>query len=242
MNSDSIMSIEDDHWLTKHLGTPAKALKNPSQSDIPRLASLLESSFFYSIVNSSETPVIEGLIGKGFFISTIKLVLRLDNISFPTMAPHPVARIVLAEKWMEEEICCIAEKVFSKDRFHKDTLIDKSIANRIKAEWIKSYFRSERGTHLFAAICGKELAGFNLIIVKNGCATIDLMGVSTKYQASGIGRHLVVEALSNVEAKTSEVETQIDNYHSLSLYNALGYRIIKSSYCLHRHPNSKTNK
>ena len=151
-------------------------------------------------------------------------------------------RVTVREARPEDEgsVLNIAGTSFEYSRFHLDPLLPREAADRIKREWVASYFHKGRGERLLVAEVDGHPAGFLCVLVTGPAAetgVIDLIGVDRQLQGRGIGRRLVEYHINDSVNKHSRliVGTQIANIPSMRLYQACGYAISDSSYVLHAH-------
>ena len=77
--------------------------------------------------------------------------------------------------------------------------------------------------------------GFNLCLLTEREAAIDLIAVHPGYQGRGLGRRLIEGALAHFDgrAEAIRVGTQADNRPSIALYEATGFREIARQATLH---------
>lgn len=133
-----------------------------------------------------------------------------------------------------EEIKAIASNAFIFDRFNQDPNINKDIASKIKIEWVSNYFKGERGDNCFV-IRSKEniIKGFLITIKDINKVRIDLIAVNKAFRNQGIGKELIKSMFYFYENKNFIVETQLINLPSLSLYETMGFRVLKHELVWH---------
>jgi ribosomal protein S18 acetylase RimI-like enzyme len=137
----------------------------------------------------------------------------------------------------EEEVVSCAEKNFVFSRFHLDPRIDNALANQVKGEWARNFFKGERGEKMLVARKEGEVVGFcQLLQPEMGKTVIDLIGVSSSCRRRGVGRALVEASKRETGVgNTLIVGTQVANQPSVRLYESLGMKLEASQYVLHYH-------
>jgi GNAT superfamily N-acetyltransferase len=138
----------------------------------------------------------------------------------------------------QEAILKIATNSFTYDRFHNDLFISKEIANKIKTEWAKNYFRNARGNWMVVAEDEGIISGFlQLIRGADEALIIDLIAVNANYRNKGVAQKMISFAMQNCVTNTEVVRvgTQIANLPSISLYLKMGFFITSAQYVFHRH-------
>jgi ribosomal protein S18 acetylase RimI-like enzyme len=144
----------------------------------------------------------------------------------------------------EPQTVDLAERSFSYSRFHLDTSFSIQSANAIKGEWVRNYFRGERGDSMvIASIEGKIVAFLQLFYEKDQALVIDLIAVDRGHRGKGIGKSIISYAETYCRGfKKVKVGTQLANLASLSFYENMGFRIISSQYVFHYHNPSLRQK
>jgi ribosomal protein S18 acetylase RimI-like enzyme len=152
-------------------------------------------------------------------------------------APEMPAGIGLAEADEGEDCARLAGRCFTSDRFHADSRIADSAADRLKEAWIHNSAKGRADAMLVARRDGR-VVGFNACMRNGSTAIIDLIGVAPEAQGQGHGRALVEGALAHYAAAGAEemaVGTQSGNVASLALYQSCRFRIRSSQFTLHAH-------
>lgn len=153
--------------------------------------------------------------------TTVNFSMSVRNISYQKKNTRPTrAKLEDAEALKK-----LAKNLFVYDRWHADPNIDDRVAKRLKECWIENYFLGTRGDICIVKKSNTTITGFLLVIKKSSSFKIDLIGVDSRFQGSGIGRQLINE-LSNYIADKSlklDVTTQLKNSQALGFYNSLGF-------------------
>ncbi len=136
----------------------------------------------------------------------------------------------------EEQTVNVARNSFVYSRFHLDHQFSKSLANEIKAEWVRNYFTGKRGNQMVLAIKDHKVVGFLQLLNHKDNLIIDLIAVDNNYRRMGIANDMIAFAEKKLpQFKFVQVGTQIANVPSLKLYARMGFSIVGSSYVFHYH-------
>ena len=165
-----------------------------------------------------------------FYLVQISVILRIEI----KIKEYSNQQIAFANYKDLKEIKAIASNAFIFDRFNQDPNINEDIASKIKMEWVSNYFSGKRGDKCFV-IRSKEniIKGFLITIKDINEVRIDLMAVNKAYRNQGVGKELIKSMFSFYENKNFIVETQLINKPSLSLYETMGFNVIKHELVWH---------
>lgn len=202
--------------------------------------SLQSRALYYAKVDTTDVATV-GLLGDHrFHVVDVNVTLRFAGGHARARGPSDVIVVELRPDHARA-VLEIAGSTFEYSRFHLDPNIPRTVADRVKREWIQSYVDRARGDCLFVALVGGEPAGF-LAALCGGAdgrstAAIDLVGVATSCRRRGAGRALVDAFVETYlgRCEVLEVGTQIANVPSLRLYESLGFAVHRSAYVMHRH-------
>ena len=253
------MDVREDPWLSKIIGhgvfkvLPIEspyAESNKDASDlldtVRRHAAQQAAAMYYARVDTAQVNVVRSLCAAGFYVVDVTVTFSLEVSAHSR--DHVPARVTVCPVGPEHHqgVLDIASSCFQYSRFHLDPFIHRSIADRIKREWVLSYIRKQRGDELFAAVLNGRPVGFlaALSMESHGARikVIDLIGVDRACQNQGIGRALSEFFIRQYHAECDrlQVGTQAANVHSLRLYEDLGFSVIKTQYVMHRHVGKAT--
>jgi ribosomal protein S18 acetylase RimI-like enzyme len=237
------MEISEDLWLASIFARPVFRVslsgdESPSADLLLDHVDRQQSAFYYAKVDTGRIAQVRALSAAGFTVVDVNITLGLD----PPW-PSPTAMVPVSEARPEEEVTLagIAGVCFKYSRFHLDPLVPQELADRIKKEWVASYFRGKRGERIYAARVDASPVGFLAVIaVPSGrgiVRVIDLIGVDPAHQGGGIGKALVSRFICEEGPRSMrlEVGTQAANTRSLRFYEGMGFRTERSQYVLHRH-------
>ena len=215
----------------------------PSVSLSSALVALLETeAFVFAKTATSDVASVAALQRLGFHLieTQVQLERELASLAAPATADGITIRHARGDD--ESAVEEIARASFRFTRFHLDPGIDDDIANEIKAQWTRNFFRGKRGDLLVVAEADGKLCGFNQLLVQDSGSTllIDLIGVADGYRGRGVADAMVRFAAHGAgQATRYRVATQIVNVPSLRLYEGLGFRVAQSQYVLHAHGGAR---
>lgn len=243
---ESRAGVSPDPWLADLVGCPVYRVDVPTADALAALDAALDRqprAFVYAKCATTDIAAAARLSGHGFYVVDTNVTLdatpadvrraaparRNSNISVRTVSAGDV-----------DEVLRIAGSCFRYTRFHLDPAIPRDVADAVKREWIRSYVERRRGDRLFVALSGGTPVGFLAALLtadRAPAAIIDLVGVDTSAQRTGVGVALVDAFAATFEDRCErlEVGTQAANVPSLRLYAALGFSVCRTAYVFHRH-------
>ena len=244
------LDICEDRWLSTIFGysvfkVTASLDGHPLSlldDSITRHANEQSHAMYYVKVGTDQVDVVRQLSQAGFYAVDVQTTLSLDPKKTPVPSMNR-ADVSIEEIRPEhhQRTLDIAGSCFKFSRFHLDPFIQKSIANRIKHDWILSYLQGQRGEKLWVALRDQQPAGFLAVLSSKseGKVTriIDLIGVHGPLQNRGIGKTLMGFFIHEYRDYSDflQVGTQAANIPSMRLYQKLGFSIIQTQYVLHFH-------
>jgi len=130
----------------------------------------------------------------------------------------------------------IASNSFSTDRFHNDPRISKSIADKIKKEWISDNLKGSRDsiTLVYKYPNDTKIVAFSSLIVTKKFLIIDLIAVLNEFRNKGIGGELIQSSQKLAADRNLPliVGTQVEN-NANSLYLKNHFKIKDQSFVFH---------
>lgn len=155
----------------------------------------------------------------------------------PTAVATPDIR--LATPGDSAAVIALAAGAFRFDRFHADPAISDAAADGLKAAWVRNGLGGRADWPLVAVDARDQPVGFNLVMIREDAAVIDLIAVAPDAQGRGYGRQLVAAALDRATQaglRAVRVGTQTENAASLALYAAMGFAQIATATTFHWTP------
>ena len=213
-----------------------KKCRQPSSPEYRRLEELKAATvFMYAKVPVSTPVAVSFLEEHGFKLIDTNVTLEKPIVPTDKVTNRITMRFAVPAD--QEQIVEVARKSFTYSRFHLDSAFPPDIAEKTRAEWIKSYFMGNRGDTMVVALAGEVIIGFLLLIYgKEGWLTIDLIAVAETHRKIGIARDMIRYAESKCQGFSRiRVGTQLANLPSLRLYEGMGFKIAKSQYTFHYH-------
>jgi ribosomal protein S18 acetylase RimI-like enzyme len=237
--------IIPDSWLSEVLGMHVCKLKVDDttlaadhitrRGDFLKYLAVKKQLFAYAKVPVHSIASIAFLEDLGFHL--VDTNITFEKHIGPTPAAAGPCTIRSASNADEVQTVALASRAFRYSRFHLDHHLAEGIADRIKAQWVKSYFAGQRGDAMIVAETERTIIGFLQLIQNNDeSVTIDLIGVDTTQRRRGIASALISFAEAQFPAaRRLRVGTQLANSPSLKLYEHLGFRLCDSQYVFHFH-------
>ncbi len=235
--------LKTDAWLTKILERDVyRLIIDECSTDGDRFVeceafAALKSAraFAYAQTAVGFMPGIRSLIRMGFTLIETN-VLFSKPIGQPDWQPGMYV-IQQASAAHEDQVAHLAYGSFEFSRFQLDPLIPNDLANRVKAEWTRSYFRGQRGDQMMVATLDGVVAGFVLLIGRDHRTwIIDLIAVDRHHRGQGVARGMISHVEAHAEGFTHvRVGTQLANIPSIRLYTQLGFVMDEAHYVFHYH-------
>jgi ribosomal protein S18 acetylase RimI-like enzyme len=245
--SNLLSEVRFDGWLSEMLKRDAYRLvfKDPDRSEgrweppeDHEFQRLLRHTpvFLYTKVQPKETDLICFLEERRFHLIDTNLIFSKSVA--PAQALDSPLTVRFAQHEDEQAVVNIGRSSFTFSRFHLDNSIPKELANALKGEWVRNYFKGKRGQAMVVAEIGGVLAGFLLLLAdeKQRTLTIDMIASTREHRRKGIAGAMVRCAENNLHGyERIIVGTQVANMPSIQLYDNLGFRVVSASYVFHYH-------
>lgn len=218
------MAPREDAWLTERLGRP---VLNVEAGERPPAGG---PAMLQARVPADDIGAVRALTEAGLYVVDAALTLGRERTAGP--AGEGVRAGCEADR---AAVLAIAARAFRFSRFHLDPGVPDEIANRVKRDWMESYFEGRRGDALFVCEHDGEVAGFLGVVDREDASGIDLVAVAPEFHGRGIGRRMCEAFLAREAPERRVVGTQAANAPSLRLYSALGFRVEAAAFNLHGH-------
>lgn len=232
--------LEPDLWLGGILGHEAYRLTsippgNTRAENLPSRDAPARKVFIYAKTEVHALDESRFLEMSGFRLVDTNLTFARRRTD---PGPETEARVRMAVPADEGAVVALARDSFTLDRFHLDPEVPKATADRLKGEWVRNYFKGERGAAMAVAETGngKGIAGFLLFLLAGNGLVIDLVAVSHDHRSQGLaGAMTRFGERYFPEVETLRVGTQIGNAGAIRCYQKLGFRLEHSHYVFHYH-------
>ena len=228
LNRESFILTVTSEWLEK-----IKEGDSKERRDF--LDFLSKEVFIYTKVKTTDINAVCLLESYGFNLVDTNIIFE-KNISRGQKIKVNT-KIRIAEEKDIDAVGELGRNNFVYSRFHLDPHIPLEIANEIKSQWVRNYFKGKKGDQLLVAELDNKVVGFNqLIFGSDNSLIIDLIAIDKGYVRRGIASDLIVyaEFIHNNKSKII-IGTQAANIVSIRLYEKLGFRVCESKYILHYH-------
>ena len=238
--------VNHDVWLTERLGCNVYQISiealigaggEITADDLDSQLAQLQSppAFAYIKVPTDAPRHLKALLRWGFTLVDTSLQFE-RTVTHPGQPPSDVD-VRLAEASDADEIADLARRSFHHSRFHADGQIPDDLADEIKAQWTRSYFRGERGDAMIVAIDRGRVVGFLLAMMSaDGAMVVDLVAVDEDMRGHGVSGAMTWFAHAQFpEAVCLRVGTQLANVPAIRSYERLEFQLVRSQYVLHFH-------
>jgi GNAT superfamily N-acetyltransferase len=238
------MHIQPDVWLSEVLARPVFSVHDPASGTGAELGADVfahPGAFYFAKLAATDMHGMHALSAAKFRVveANVTLTRSIEPLALEATSPH--VHVIPARPEWRDQVLAVAGSSFRYSRFHLDPCIDREAADRVKREWVRSYFEGRRGDRLLVALEINQPVGFLAFLVaqrdERRVGVIDLLGVRPDRQGRGIGAQLIAAALDECQAAADvlEVGTQTANVPSLRLYEHAGFAVARTGFVLHRH-------
>lgn len=236
------MQIVIDRWLSERFGHPLFSLDTDGGVDaevVIRHGRGRGAVSYQARVSAARPDVGSVLTRAGFTV--VNLSLSLGRNLEPLEPPDAPVEVREADPDRDAAVVDIAERAFSKTRFHLDPAIPRKIADRIKRDWAQDSLNGKRGDGMLVAVRDDRAVGFlaGLSSEERGRRTriIDLIAIDPAAREQGAGRALISRFLEQAQGAYDEVRvgTQAANIAATRFYERLGFAAVAASFELHLH-------
>ncbi len=175
-------------------------------------------------IDATSSKIIRACENVGFRIFDFGCIF--SRIGSKTMENSEIDAATPSDVWA---LIKMSSNIYSEDHFHQDEQFQRGAVNGMYGLWIRNLFYNDL-TDIFVYRSNNEIQGFvtlRLIPNVNGESkfyVIDLIGVSPEVQGRGVGKHLLRQAIGNVDENAKiKVGTQISNTRAMNLYLSCGF-------------------
>ena len=251
---DNIRNIFYDKWLTEIIGKESYNLKLDEEFIVrSKKNGTEEKKWIHSIQSNNNKPVfiqtkvstqsldfIKYLEGIGFFLIDTNVTLKKEiDLPYCNNIKNDVYDVTIrfAKNPDKKGVIFVAGNTFIYSRYHLDPWFSNELANRIKAQWVSSYFDGRRGEQMVVALSKNKIISFLQILKpENNFFIIDLIGVKKNHQRRGIAEKMINFAIQeNKGINKVIVGTQIGNIPSIKLYQKMDFFLDNAKYVFHLH-------
>lgn len=224
-----------DHFLSEVLGRSASRME--PGSDV-RAVVASASGFVHAKVDTRDLATTAELAAAGFRLVATEVQFAAEAAVVRATGTVERGTVRDAVDGDLAEVDRIAGSSFVEDRFHRDAAIEPELADLVKREWARNFFRGTRGDRMLVVESDATTAvGFVQVLSAGIDRVIDLIAVARAHRGRGLGYALVraVADLAHEDGAKVRVGTQLTNLASINLYVGLGLRPVASSYVWHLH-------
>jgi len=137
-----------------------------------------------------------------------------------------------------DQILNIAKEDHLNSRFIIDNLIPVKFKKKYRSEWVKNFFKKQRGDYLIVAYKNNQILGFILILKKKNQFVIDLIVSGKKHRKKKVATSLINYINNKIMKNKDKIiaGTQINNFIAIKMYKKLGFIKKKNQiFCYHIH-------
>lgn len=237
--------LHSDRWLSTILQRDCYKLQlddaylndQSGQADLGR--QLCNSrSFLYAKVSAHDVRQVSFLEERGFRLVDTNVVFakkisKSSKAHTATTNGYEVRRALPSD---QDNTVSVGERSFRYSRFHLDPQIPNELARKVKAEWVRNYFKGERGDAMIVAAHQGQIAGFLLLLCPPERLVIDLIATDEAHRRKGLARAMIEYAEAQFQhLGEMHVGTQLANLPSMNFYEEMGFRLFSSQYVFHFH-------
>ena len=185
--------MNEDPWLSRVMNTNCyNTVCNNIEDYLNFRNSLIDKKSFFVTVRTKIPPNNEVIK----YDETIKFVATMNSYSWTpneTFSYRDNSNVNLYSNEDFQGVMSVANGSFESDRFHNDSRISNSFANRIKMDWLKDNLSQcrETITYIFSSSNNRNILGFNSMVIKENSIVIDLIAVSSQFRGIGVATALI---------------------------------------------------
>jgi GNAT superfamily N-acetyltransferase len=250
----AVLQFETLAWDTKVIGLPVARItwlidyphtddRSSIRTEMVRRAiseaQQCGTRYLLARIPSGDVEAIHILEGSGFRLLEGLLTFGTSlEAEPPSSEKHHELR---CRPFLPEDIPTLRELAgnsFSMDRFHSDPGIEKTKADEIHQQWIENSCEGFADCVLVAE--NSRPIGFTTLKIDSASenhlgvrvGVVVLVATSSQHRRKGVARLLTIAALRwfrQARCQWVEVGTQLANIHASRVYQAAGFRLVRSS-------------
>ncbi len=229
-------TVRLDSFATGVLGYPVYELVSAEEWPLLQERALKRPLLAYAFVAAGDKEKLAWLLKRGWQL--VDTNVQMEKTTSRLYQSQPVGTMF---RWArppdEDRVAGIARNSFAGSRWHRDSKISNELADKIKEEWARNYWRGSRGQYMVVAEEEGYVVGFNQLIKReDGALVIDLIAVDERYRGKGVASGMIAFAVASCGPMTRVVVgTQLTNTASLKMYQRSGFLIVGATHVFHRH-------
>ena len=187
--------------------------------------------------------IMETMEDVGFHLISIRSTYKLGIDAAKDAPPLPsgMRTVSLKDgfKVSDQDLHEMAVTIGSVSRYFRDRRIPPHQALELYLTWIKNSLFNGYVQEAFLVLNDTRMVGLVTLKIKEGCGSIDLIGVSPSFQRSGIGSRLLWEAFHYFQSngiKDIYVVTEGENISANAFYQRKGFLLHDLALVYHMHP------
>ena len=228
-------TIQPDIWLGEMLQKTSYRVVFSQDTELctTNIFTHKSPAFYYCKIPVTQVDAISYVEKRGFHLLDTNIVLDMP-IKNVELSGYSDVRFSIHDD--EDIVAIIARDNFVYTRFHLDPIIDNSMADKIKEQWVRNFYKGQRGDAMVVATVNDVPIGFLQLLYKKDQVIIDLIAVDKQHRGKSVAADMIAFAMREKnDCSKIIVGTQIANIPSLRFYERMGFRIFDSTYVFHYH-------
>ena len=218
-----------DLWLSKASNINCFNVKTLSKAKTIKKNTLITCKIKYDkkddLINKKNNSKFK-LIGQNVIFS--------KNINIKNISPNINLDFEVSKKKDEQKIINICLKNMKSSRFDLDLRIPRIKVEKIRVNWVSSYFLKLENKFIYSVLYKNKLVGLLCVLRKKKNIIIDLIAISKKYNGKGIGSAIIDNLqLQFPKLKNIIVGTYKKNKNAVLFYRRYGFKEIKTYNVFH---------
>ena len=156
-------------------------------------------------------------------------IIFSKKINIKNIIPNMNLNFEVSKKKDKKKIIDICLRNMKSSRFDLDLRIPRIKVEKIRVNWVSSYFLKLENKFIYSVLYKNKLVGLLCVLRKKKNIIIDLIAISKKYNGKGIGSAIIDNLqLQFPKLKNIIVGTYNKNKNAVLFYRRYGFKEIKT--------------
>ena len=161
-------------------------------------------------------------------------IIFSKKINIKNIIPNMNLNFEVSKKKDKKKIIDICLRNMKSSRFDLDLRIPRIKVEKIRVNWVSSYFLKLENKFIYSVLYKNKLVGLLCVLRKKKNIIIDLIAISKKYNGKGIGSAIIDNLqLQFPKLKNIIVGTYNKNKNAVLFYRRYGFKEIKTYNVFH---------
>ena len=161
-------------------------------------------------------------------------IIFSKKINIKNIIPNMNLNFEVSKKKDKKKIIDICLRNMKSSRFDLDLRIPRIKVEKIRVNWVSSYFLKLENKFIYSVLYKNKLVGLLCVLRKKKNIIIDLIAISKKYNGKGIGSAIIDNLqLQFPKLKNIIVGTYKKNKNAVLFYRRYGFKEIKTYNVFH---------